>query len=235
MFTHLNPIVMKKVLILILGFGLAMSSFADNSPYLKPTSKSSSLKKNDGGEKCFDEGSHIVNLGFGFGRTYHSVYKVAGYKAGSTPAISLSYEQAWPKKLGPGFLGVGAYLGHQYSFYRYDYTRWDNNNNGWNTYYSHHKWNYFMLAARAAYHWDVLNSKNAEVYGGIIAGLRFQIHDYATNDPDKKDPYSYNESFIYPAWSVFAGARWYFSKNVGLFAEVGYGISYLTGGFSFKF
>ncbi|MBL7895313.1 MAG: hypothetical protein JNK50_08490 [Bacteroidia bacterium] len=224
---------MKKALTLILAFGFSLLTFADNAPLKK--SSSIQTKKNEGGEKCFDEGTHIVNLGFGFGRTYHAVYKGAGYKSGSTPAISLTYEQAWPQKLGPGYLGVGAYLGHQFSFFRYDYTRYNDNNGAFSTYYSDHKWNYFMLAARAAYHWDVLNSKNAEVYGGVIAGLRFQIHNYSTNDPDKKDPYNYNNSLVYPAWSVFAGARWYFSKNVGLFAEVGYGVSYLTGGFSFKF
>ena len=93
-----------------------------------------------------------------------------------------------------------------------------------------------MVAARATYHWDVLNSKNAEVYAGVIAGVRFQTEHYETNDPDKNnDPYSYTSSFAYPAFSAFAGARWYFAKNVGLFAEAGYGISYATVGMSFKF
>jgi hypothetical protein len=40
---------------------------------------------------------------------------------------------------------------------------------------------------------------------------------------------------VYPAYTVFGGARWYFVKNIALFGEAGYGISYLTGGFSFKF
>lgn len=219
---------MKKLLVLLLAFSFSLSGFADWSP--KRKSKTNIINKNEGGEKCFDEGTHIVNLGFGFPGRYHTFYKLPGYKSASLPAISLTYEQAWPKRLGPGFLGVGAYFGHQYSYTRYDYAYF-----GKNTYYYHHKWNQVMVAARAVYHWDVLNSKNAEVYGGVIAGLRFQIHDYATNDPDNNDPYSYTQSFVYPAWSVFAGARWYFSKNVGFFAEVGYGISYLTGGFSFKF
>ena len=93
-----------------------------------------------------------------------------------------------------------------------------------------------MVAARATYHWDVLNSKNAEVYAGIIAGVRFQTENYETNDPDKNnDPYSYTSSFAYPALSVFAGARWCFAKNVGVFAEAGYGISFGTVGLSIKF
>ena len=90
-----------------------------------------------------------------------------------------------------------------------------------------------MVTARAAYHWDVLNSKNAEVYAGAIIGVRFHTEHYETNDPGKNDPYSYTEAAAAPAYSVFAGARWYFAKKIGVFAEVGYGISYLTGGFSF--
>jgi len=92
-----------------------------------------------------------------------------------------------------------------------------------------------MVAARAAYHWDVLNAKNAEVYAGVLVGLRIATYSYETNDPGRNDPYSYANSSVYPTYSAFAGARWYFVKNFGLFAEVGYGISYATGGFSIKF
>ena len=224
---------MKKLLFVLLISVLSFPSFADEWPLKKE--KRSMLKKNEGGEKCFDENTHILNLGVGFGsRSYHSVYRGAGYSSGITPAFSLTYEQAFKKKLGPGYLGLGAYLGFQHEYYKYDYSYYDNGFY-YQTYYSNHKWNYYMVAARGAYHWDVLNSKNAEVYAGVIIGMRFQIHTYETNDPGKKDPYTYTQSFVYPAYSAFAGARWYFAKNAGLFAEVGYGISYLTGGFSFKF
>mgnify|MGYP000501124423 CR=1 FL=1 len=224
---------MKKLFFILLISVLSIPSFADELPLKKE--KNSFLKKDNNGEKCFDENTHIINLGVGFGsRSYHSIYRGAGYAYGRTPAFSLTYEQAYPKKLGPGYLGIGAYLGFQHEYSKYDYSYYDNSFY-LNTYYSHHKWNYYMVAARGVYHWDVLNAHNAEVYAGVIVGLRFQVHSYETNDPGKKDPYTYSRSFAYPAYSAFAGARWYFIKNVGLFAEVGYGISYLTGGFSFKF
>lgn len=223
---------MKKILFAACMSVLSLSVSADEKPLKK---ESSFLKKDDGGEKCFNENTHIINLGVGFGsRSYHSIYHGAGYSYGRTPAFSLTYEQAYPKKLGPGYLGVGAYLGFQHEYYKYDYGYYDNLLN-YNTYYYNHSWNYFMVAARGAYHWDVLNAKNAEVYAGVIIGMRFQTHTYNTNDPSNRDPYSYTQSFAYPVASAFAGARWYFVKNAGLFAEVGYGISYATGGFSFKF
>ncbi len=220
---------MKKITSIIILAGLSIQSFAFN-----PDNKKTNLMSPSGdGEKCFDESTHIINLGVGFGsRSYHAIYSGNGNTYGITPAFSFSYEQALPKKLGPGYLGIGAYGGFQHEYYNYDY---DYTYNGGNKYYYHHSWNYYMIAARAAYHWDVLNSKNAEVYAGAIIGVRFQTSNYETNDPGKNDPYSYHESVAYPAYSVFAGARWYFSQHVGLFGEVGYGISYVTGGLSFKF
>lgn len=225
---------MKKVILFIAILAMVSPSFADDFPVKKGTY--SLLKKNEGGEKCFDENTHIINIGIGFGsRSYHAIFRgAAGYSYGRTPLFNLTYEQPWKQKLGPGYLGVGAYLGFQREYYEYDYSYY-NNALVYNTYYYKHSWNYFSIAARGVYHWDVLNSKNAEVYAGVIIGMRFQTHNYQTNDPGNKDPYSYTQSFAYPAYSVFAGARWYFVKNFGLYAEAGYGTSYINGGLSIKF
>ncbi|MGQ0829929.1 MAG: hypothetical protein ACT4ON_16200 [Bacteroidota bacterium] len=189
------------------------------------------------GEGCFDENTRIINLGIGFGggRYYKSAKKGHGYSYKTTPAFSLSYEQAWKPKLGPGYLGIGAYMGYQNASYRYDYSysNYNGNSNYGNFYYRHH-WNYFMFAARAAYHWDKLNSENAEVYGGVILGARIQTYSYTTNDPSPNN-YKLNDNSFYPAASLLVGARWYFVPKVAAFIEAGYGISYITGGISFKF
>lgn len=186
-------------------------------------------------EKCFNENSHVMNFGVGLANNnYYTAYRGSGYNYKSSPAFSFSYEQALRKKLGPGFLGLGAYLGYQGASSTYNY-HWDKN--GYNNYYYYkNNWNNFMVAARGAYHFDFLNSKRAEVYFGALAGLRIQSYRYETNNPD---PYAVNYSVssgrVFPTFSVFAGARWYFVKNVALFAEAGYGISYLTGGLTIKF
>lgn len=226
---------MKKHLLIIVALStissLAFSS-VDGDPKKKDRSYWLSKKGNDGGEKCFDENTHVINLGVGFGRSYAYLYHAAGYSSGTTPAFSFTYEQPWPKRLGPGYLGVGAYLGFQHAYYNYNYDYYYSNKY---TYYYKHSWNYYMVAARAAYHWDVLNSKNAEVYAGVLIGLRFQTYSYSTDDPGNNDPYYYKQNSVFPVYSVFAGARWYFVPNFGLFAELGYGISYATGGLSIKF
>ena len=92
-----------------------------------------------------------------------------------------------------------------------------------------------MIAARGAYHWDVLNKKNAEIYAGGIIGIRIHSYTFSSNDPDPDYNYRLSQGSAYTAYSLFAGARWYFADHVALFGEVGYGISYLTGGLSFKF
>lgn len=182
----------------------------------------------DTGDKCFDENTHIINLGAGFGSAvYYRAYRGGGWDYGSTPAISLTYEQAIPKHLGIGYLGVGAYMGFQHAHSRYDYYG--------TPYYREHIWNNYMIAARGAYHFDVLNSRRAEVYAGVIVGVRIQTYQYETNDPGDNGYYRLDDGSVSPTGSVFAGARWYFAKNVALFGELGYGISYATGGFSFKF
>ena len=189
----------------------------------------------DGGAKSFDEKTHIINLGVGFGANYYSGYSGYGYGYRSSPAFSISYEQAIPKKLGPGYLGVGAYFGFQTASTTYNY--YYNKNNYYNqNYYYKHSWNNFMIAARAAYHWDVLNFKRADIYAGVMVGARIQTYNYETNNPDPyAENYRLNQGSAYPSLSAFVGARWYFVKNVALFGEFGYGISYVTGGLSFKF
>lgn len=193
------------------------------------------LNLSSNGEGCFDANTRILNIGLGFGGgNYYSAYRGFGYSYRVSPAFSLTYEQAYPKKLGPGYLGLGGYFGFQTSSSTYNYF-YDNNNYKGNYYYKN-SWKDFMIAARGAYHLDILNSKKAELYAGLLVGLRFQTYNYETNNPD---PYAYDyrlrNSSVYPTYSIFVGGRWYFAKNVGIFAEVGYGISYLTGGVSFKF
>jgi hypothetical protein len=224
---------MKKIILsLVLVNAFAINDINATDDKKEQTKKV--LKADDGGDKCFDETSHILNLGIGFGNNYYSIYRGTGYKYSVSPAFSLTYEQAIPKKLGPGYLGVGAYVGYQSARSRYDYGNYYGAYYG--NYYYEHKWKNYMIAARGAYHLDFLNSAKAEVYAGVLIGLRIQTYTYTSNDPDP----SYNSyhkldnGSVVPAYSLFAGARWYFAKNIAVYGELGYGISYATVGLSFR-
>lgn len=204
---------------------IGLNSFASAENILKPASTYKLLQET--GAKSFDGNTRIINVGIGIaGRSY---YRLGGNAYTSSPAFSLTYEQPWPQRIGPGYLGVGAYFGYQNARYRNDYYYLSN-------YYYEHNWNYVMVAARGVYHWDVLNSEKAEVYGGALLGLRIQTYKYATNNPNANgNDYRLNEGSVYPVFSAFAGARYYFAKKVAVYGEIGSGVSYLTGGLSFKF
>lgn len=218
-----------KIVLLILG--IVLSGYTIKAQGLKGEKKKSS-SSSEVKPKCFDENTRIINVGVGFGGGNYYKYGRGGsdtYRR--SPAFSVTYEQAFKKKLGPGYLGLGAYFGYQNASYHYD----DVYYNG-DRYYYEHSWNQMLIAARGAYHLDFLNSKNAEVYGGAILGVRIQTYNFSTNSPDPDDyKYRLHDGSAYPTYSLFVGARWYFVPKVALFAEAGYGISYITGGLSFKF
>jgi hypothetical protein len=222
-----------KIAIIALTVLAVNNTIAQETASKKKNRKEESSTQND--SKCFDENTHIINLGVGFGGArYYSAYRGYGYSYKISPAFSVSYEQAFHKKLGPGYLGLGAYVGYQYASSTYNYLY--NKHGYYNNYYYKNSWNNFMLTTRGVYHWDVLNFKNAEVYAGVLAGIRIQTTSYETNNPDPyADNYYSNTGNVFPAFSIFAGARWYFVSKVALFGEVGYGISYVNGGVSFKF
>ncbi len=178
----------------------------------------------DSGDKCFNGSTKVLNLGVGLsGGSYYSSY------SSRSPAFSLSYEQGLPNKIGPGYMGIGGYLGYQTARYynRYDYK------NSPNKYFYEHRWNTLLIMARAAYHLDVLNTSKAELYAGASLGVRIQTYSYEDNDPY----YDYQDKAgrTYLASSLFIGGRYYFTKNIGIYAEFGYGISYATVGVSIKF
>jgi len=219
---------MKKAILFVLALILlSVITNASESDKIHLRTGKSSAKNGT----CFDEGSHLINLGVGFGGgSYYSRGLGNGYVYSSLPAFSITYEQCWPKKLGPGYLGIGAYAG-----YKTAHSRYDNYYYQGNKYYYEHRWNYMLFAARAVYHWDVLNSKNAEVYGGALVGFRITTYSYSSNSTDPDVNFNKrNDSGFFPVGSLFAGARWYFVPNIALFGEAGYGVSYLTAGVTFK-
>lgn len=199
-------------------------------------SGSAVAQKNSGGGKCFDENSHLINLGIGFGNSYYSFskYKANGYESGRTPIFLLSYEQPLRNKVGPGYIGVGGLFSFQNAHTRYNYDYYYNSAN--NRYYYEHNWNTYVIAGRATYHWDGLIAPKAEVYGGSCIGVRINSYNYKTNNPDPNyTNYSLDEGSVYPVLTVFVGARYYFAPNVAVYSEISSGISFLSAGFTFKF
>ncbi|MHA4737346.1 hypothetical protein [Dyadobacter sp. MSC1_007] len=134
---------------------------------------------------------------------------------------------------GGGGVGVGAsFEGGVHDFIsvggQADFTTWDYG-------YVGYKWryNFFTIAARGSYHYGkhFLKMDNLDLYAGPALGYRAS----SFSDPDGWSG-SYNDGYGSGVFfGVFAGARYYFKPNMGVFAEVGHNAAFLKAGIAFKF
>ncbi len=74
-----------------------------------------------------------------------------------------------------------------------------------------------------------------EVYGGMMLGYNAStVEVFETNQEAQPSPlrtYSKGEAYL----SAFIGGRYALNKNIGIFSELGLGISILSGGISWQF
>ena len=135
-----------------------------------------------------------------------------------SPALSLQYEHGMWSAGGPGVISLGGFLayktfGYDYNAYAYSYSQ---------------KWKYTLIGVRSAYHYNGIDSKNWDLYGGLM--LAYRIISFDNND--------LNRTYSYPSdvyLSAYLGARYYFSENVAGFVELGSGIAILNLGIALKF
>lgn len=100
-------------------------------------------------------------------------------------------------------------------------------------YASYWKYNYTVIGVRGSYHFnELINLSNpkVDVYGG--ATLFYRRYSVKYSGPNTFDDKS---SAGAVSFAIHAGGRYFFSNNFGAFAELGYGISPLQLGLTFKF
>ena len=163
--------------------------------------------------QIFAVGDKDVNIGIGFGATW---YSGVGYKT-KIPPVSASLDLGLKDDIGPGVLGIGGYVG--FSSYKWE----------WNTVYTYgYKYTTIILAARGTYHLELVDK--LDTYGGLLLGFRIVSSSYYGDIG-----YTYTGGAGSGlAYSFFAGGRYYFSDNIAVFGELGYGIAYLTLGITVK-
>ncbi|HTB07448.1 MAG TPA: hypothetical protein VK806_10895 [Bacteroidia bacterium] len=186
-----------------------------------------STQQPTGNYYSFDKGSNVLGLGIGMGGYYD--YWGDGYS--QTPNLVLTYENGTFGNVGPGTISLGglfAYKGETYNWM---------GNDGYN--YSE-KWNYWILGFRSAYHLKISAAPLFDPYAGLMLGYYFLGYSFSTNNPNYMHPgdpgYVYY-SKTYPnyyALSIYLGARYFISNNVGIWGELGYGYSTLAIGINFR-
>ena len=106
-----------------------------------------------------------------------------------------------------GAIGVGGYLGYVlYRDKRSDYNIGD-----------------FVIGPRGLFHYQFVDK--LDTYAGLMLG--YDIVSFSQRMPDATGSRFYSTFFI--------GARYYFTRNVAVFGELGYNIAPLELGLSYKF
>ena len=156
--------------------------------------------------QAFQDGDMVANLGVGFG------WYGYGYGASSLPAFSLSLEKGITEINNVGPLSIGGILGFKHASYDAFSENWS--------------WNDIIIAARGAIHYDLFKNEKIDTYGGVALGVRIQSQNLGGFG---------KTNFTHGLFALYVGGRYFFSDNLGAFAELGYGLGYLTLGLSYKF
>lgn len=134
-----------------------------------------------------------------------STFMVSG--GSGTPPISASYEFGITDKI-----SLGAFAGYATQKIDLGIANW--------------KYNYILAAAKGAYHFD-FGVEKLDPYAGVLLGYNIASVSTSSNLP--------GASAGGVLWGAHAGARYYLTPAIGVFGELGYGISWLNVGVSFKF
>jgi hypothetical protein len=164
----------------------------------------------------YSKGDNLVGFGIGIGGNLYAGYWGTGIKR--TPTILASYERCivdhlWDKK---SSIGVGGIMGYASAKYDAGYGY------GW-------KCTNFIIGVRGALHYAV--APKFDAYAGVALG--YNVVSWKWTGDWVGEHHSTGSSGF--TGSGFIGARYYFTKSLGAFAEVGYGFSILNLGLSLKF
>jgi len=160
----------------------------------------------------FKEGDMAINAGVGIG-TYISHETNMNTFSMTIPPITGSFEYCILDQLidGEGSLGIGGYAGYILFRGKDKFT----GGNGFNV-------GDFVIGPRGLFHYQFID--NLDTYAGIMLG--YDIVSFS-------QPNGTAGSKFCPAF--FVGARYYFTESFGVFSELGYGVSPLQLGFTYKF
>lgn len=162
--------------------------------------------------QSFQKGNNVLGIGVGLGSSLSGL-------GSQTPAISANFEHGIWEIGGPGVISLGAYVG----FKSFKYTGED----------ILEKWGYTIIGVRGAYHYNGIKSDKFDLYGGLM--LSYNILKYSVKDNDGNIIAGTGNYGSGAGITAFIGGRYFFTPNIGAFAELGYGVSYLTLGLAFKF
>ena len=108
------------------------------------------------------------------------------------------------------------------------------------TYAGDIKYTYLITGVRGSYHFNELlkvENPKVDLYGGLSLFYRHYSfkYTYLSGGDETEHGDTYKSAGGNVDFAIHAGARYLFANNVGAYAELGYGISPLQLGLTFKF
>lgn len=163
----------------------------------------------------FTSGDKVISVGVGIGNTLY--IGGTGY-SNTVPPLSLSFEQAVAEDIfRKGVIGIIGSLG--YASYRFRYTA-DQYDFGWD-------YHNIILGAGSLLHYPLL--ERLDTYIGAMLGYNFTtVNEYGNTGDNESDSVG---GFLV---SAYVGGRYYFTDYFAAFAQLGYGVAYLSFGLSFR-
>ncbi len=161
----------------------------------------------------FVKGDKVISVGLGLG-----TYGVSGKT--TIPPTSVSFDYGIRDNLfdAKSSLSVGGYLGYYATKSSFTYL---NESYGW-------KYSNILLGVRGAVHYDFM--PKLDTYAGLLLGYDIgSVSSYGTHQPN-----TYSDSNGGFLNSIFIGGRYYFTEKIAAFGEIGYGLSAIELGISFK-
>lgn len=164
-------------------------------------------------QDVFNRGTNVVSLLVGVGGSLVSTSNMI------VPPIQFNYEHGLVDGLIDGKASVGAGIGAGYAASKYT------------IFGSRYITNYGFVGARGSFHYQFIPKLDA--YLGALLGAGFQASNVKV--VDYTSTVNSNDSNVGFAYGVYAGARYYFTPNIAVNTELGYGISIFNLGVTFRF
>lgn len=181
-------------------------------------------------ETTFDKGTVVLTLGYGLPDLNRMSLRSSNIK---------DYDNKTIRGYGPIIFKA------EYGFYKF---KWGHsvgggiivgvNSTSVTYYYSNSLWTHtdrsttITIGARGTYHF--FNNDKIDCYANVGLGFNVNSYNQITNNPKgKNDLYFNKRSNLYEAFTV--GIRYYFSKNIGVYAEAGWDMAPFQGGLAVKF
>jgi hypothetical protein len=140
------------------------------------------------------------------------------------PGAFIAVDHGTDIEAGPGTVGIGGFLGFDGASSTVSSALFGTIKSSWNS---------ILAGARLSWHYNDLGDSRFDVYGTVGGGIRY-TQNSAETTVIGGIPTSSSQSDIYPYLNFNAGAKYFFSPEWAVMAELGYDIAWLKVGMAYQ-